>query len=123
MKRNVSDDQTPLTKAVAEAISSGNPMPLYAFLGRASHLPGPRANLDLARIFADMCTMHGSKGEKLATKMASLDADEAPGNTELEFLPVWCARRSRLCDHQRTLPTRHARRAARSRRRPPLSRA
>jgi len=88
MKRNVSDDQTPLTKAVAEAVSSVNPHPLYAFLCRTSYLPGPRANLELARIFADMCTMHGSKGEKLATKMASLDADEAPGGTDLEFLPV-----------------------------------
>jgi hypothetical protein len=88
MKRKVSDDQTPLTKAVADAISTGNPRPLYAFLCRTSHLPGPAANLELARIFAVMCTMHGSKGEKLAEKMAALDADEAPGGTELEFLPV-----------------------------------
>jgi hypothetical protein len=88
MKRNVTGDQTPLTKATADAISTGNPQPLYAFLCRTSHLPGRDANLELARIFADMCTMHGSKGEKLAKKMALLDADEAPGGTELEFLPV-----------------------------------
>jgi hypothetical protein len=88
MKRNVLADQTPLTKLVASTISGANPRPLYAFLCRASHLPGPTANLELARIFATMCTMHGSKGEKLAKTMAELDADEAPGGTELEFLPV-----------------------------------
>ncbi len=88
MKRNVLGDQTPLTKAVADAISTGNPRALYGFLCRTSHLPGPTANLELARIFATMCIMHGSKGEKLAAKMAELDADEAPGGTELEFLPV-----------------------------------
>ncbi|MEO8874456.1 MAG: hypothetical protein ABI461_02625 [Polyangiaceae bacterium] len=88
MKRNVSDDQTPLAKATADAISSGNPNPLYAFLCRVSYLPGPHANLEIARIFADMCTMHTSGGEKLAKKMASLDADEAPGGTDLEYLPV-----------------------------------
>jgi hypothetical protein len=88
MKRKVSDDQTPLTKLVASTISGENPRALYAFLCRTSHLPGPTANLELARVFGTMCTMHGSKGEKLAFTMAALDADEAPGGTELEFLPV-----------------------------------
>ncbi|MEO9234016.1 MAG: hypothetical protein ABI421_11835 [Polyangiaceae bacterium] len=41
MKRNVLADQTPLTKLVASTISGENPRPLYAFLCRTSHLPGP----------------------------------------------------------------------------------
>ena len=38
--------------------------------------------------FAQECADRGVKGDALALTMASLDADEAPGATELEFLPM-----------------------------------
>jgi hypothetical protein len=63
-------------------------MRLYKALGLASGLPGTRMNITLANAFATECSAHGEKADALAFTMATLDADEAPGATELEFLPV-----------------------------------
>lgn len=88
MKRNVTGDAAPLAKAVEAAISSGDSRPLYAWLCKNSHLPGTQPNFVIARAFADTCTLHGSRGQKLAEQMATLDADAAPGGSQLEFLPL-----------------------------------
>jgi hypothetical protein len=61
---------------------------LYALLLRGSRLPGPRPNLELTLSFAAACSARGQAGETLATKLATLDPDVAPGATELEFLPM-----------------------------------
>jgi hypothetical protein len=61
---------------------------LYALLRRGSKLPGPRPNLELAERFALACAARGRAGEALATKLATLHPDVAPGATELEFLPM-----------------------------------
>lgn len=88
MKRNMSEQKSPLAKVTEEAISSGNTRSLYAWLCKNSHLPGTTPNFTIARAFADTCIMHAHRGEKLAVAMATLDADAAPGASDLEFLPV-----------------------------------
>ena len=75
-----------LDESIARALR-GEASDLYAFLSRNSGLPGERANLTLARSFAQ-AVGHDSRGPALATKMASIDADEAPGGSPLEFIPV-----------------------------------
>lgn len=88
MKRNVTGTEAPLARSVDEAISSRNSRPLWAWLCKHSNLPGPTPNVTIAQAFADTCSMHGSKAEKIVIEMATLDADSAPGDTELEFLPM-----------------------------------
>jgi hypothetical protein len=68
--------------------AGGNMAKLYALLTRGSKLPGVRPNLDLAERFGAVCAARGKAGEALATKLALLDPDTAPGATELEFLPM-----------------------------------
>lgn len=75
-----------MNDTVARALA-GQTSDLYALLCRGSGLPGVRANLPLAQAFADVCASD-PRGSKLASTMARLDADYAPGDTALEFLPV-----------------------------------
>ncbi len=81
-----------ISAGLREALAApGNPaarVRLYKALGLASGLPGTRMNVTLANAFATECAAHGAKADALAFTMAGLDADEAPGATELEFLPV-----------------------------------
>jgi hypothetical protein len=77
----------PLARALDEAIA-GRRTALYELLTRGSKLPGPRLNATLADAFAAAAKARGTKGDALALAMAHLDADEAPGATALEFLPV-----------------------------------
>lgn len=79
---------TALGEALAAPKSEAARMRLYKALGLASGLPGTRMNITLANAFATECAAHGAKADPLAFTMAGLDADEAPGATELEFLPV-----------------------------------
>ncbi len=53
-----------------------------AYLLRESHLPGPRGNLELAQVVADLGGRRQFKG------WVSIDASEAPANTPGEFLVV-----------------------------------
>lgn len=77
-----------LTKALEEAIM-GKPMHLYGELCKVSWLPGKgEANLPLAQTFGEVCASHGQRADRLIEQMARLDVDEAPGATELEYLPV-----------------------------------
>src|SRR5262249_8015658 len=62
--------------------------PLHTELARLSGLPGPRANLAVLEAFADECAMRGENADGVATALAKLDADRAPGATALEFLPM-----------------------------------
>jgi hypothetical protein len=76
-----------MSRALDEAIV-GRRGGLFDFLARASHLPGPRANDALAEVFALACGAYGGRADKVVLEMVRLSADEAPGATPLEFLPV-----------------------------------
>lgn len=75
-----------LDDAIARALG-GNAGDLYALLARGSGLPGTRANLPLARAFAEACASD-ARGPSLARTMARTNADEAPGGTPLEMIPL-----------------------------------
>ncbi len=75
-----------LDESIARALR-GDASELYAFLSRSSGLPGERANLMLARAFAQAVAMD-PRGPDLATRMATISADEAPGGSPLEFIPL-----------------------------------
>jgi hypothetical protein len=77
----------PLAVALDEAVA-GRARALYDLLARGSHLPGTRMNLPLAEAFAQLCRARGAKADAVATRMARLTPDEAPGATAQEFLPV-----------------------------------
>ncbi len=77
----------PLSRALDEAIA-GRRGSLFELLARGSRLPGPRAHGALADAFAQACRARGAAADALALAMARLSADEAPGATALEFLPL-----------------------------------
>jgi hypothetical protein len=77
----------PLSRALIEAIA-GRHQALFDLLKRGSRLPGTRANDELADAFAHACRARGRPADAVALAMARLTADEAPGATALEFLPV-----------------------------------
>ena len=75
--------------ALDEAVATSKAARLYKLLALASGLPGPRANMVLANAFASDLAARKKKGaNNLAFTMAVLSPDEAPGATELEFLPT-----------------------------------
>lgn len=76
-----------LSNALESALK-GSPRPLYDLLGRHSGLPGTRANMGIVQAFAEECAIRGETTERLVVTMAALDADMAPGGTELEILPM-----------------------------------
>ena len=76
-----------MSRAVDTAMR-GKPGDLYALLARGSGLPGVRPNLPLAERFAQACVDRGALADDLLRGIATLDADHAPGATELEFLPM-----------------------------------
>jgi hypothetical protein len=77
----------PLGRALDQAVA-GRSEALEALLMRGSHLPGTRMNDDLADAFAEACRARGSRADAVAIALARLSADEAPGATAREFLPV-----------------------------------
>ncbi len=77
----------PLSVALDEAIA-GRQGRLFDLLARGSRLPGPRANDALAEAFAQACRARGQASDRVIGRMCALSADEAPGATALEFLPV-----------------------------------
>lgn len=76
-----------LSRAIEEAIA-GRRATLFDLLARGSRLPGPRMNEELADSFAQACRSRGARADDVAIAMARLDANEAPGATAREFLPV-----------------------------------
>jgi len=77
----------PLSHALDAAIG-GRCETLHALLSRGSHLPGTRMNDALADAFAALCRSHRGRADAVALGLARLSADEAPGGTGREFLPV-----------------------------------
>jgi hypothetical protein len=83
-----------LEEALVRAMGSGggerdrDQRPLFGLLARASGLPGVRANAAMVTDFARLAAAHGAAADALLLRMATLGADEAPGATELEFLPM-----------------------------------
>jgi hypothetical protein len=81
----------PVSTALGRALDDamvGRSGPLYDLLARGSGLPGARVNAALASAFAQTCRGLGRRADAVALAMAHLSADEAPGATALEFLPV-----------------------------------
>jgi hypothetical protein len=77
----------PLSRALDAAIA-GRRQALLDLLARGSNLPGTRINDALADAFALACRTRGPVADDVALALARLSADEAPGATALEFLPV-----------------------------------
>jgi hypothetical protein len=77
----------PLAHALVEAVG-GRRKALFDLLARGSRLPGARMNEDLANAFAQACKSLGARADAVVMAMTGLSADEAPGATALEFLPV-----------------------------------
>jgi hypothetical protein len=77
----------PLGLAFDRAIA-GEVNPLYAFLARHSGLPGKKVNEHIVLAFASHAATRGKRADALVRTMTLLDADRAPGGTELEILPV-----------------------------------
>ncbi|MGO9837631.1 MAG: hypothetical protein ACLP1X_25865 [Polyangiaceae bacterium] len=71
-----------------ELAMGGNRDALVSLLARGSRLPGTRANDALADAFAQACRALGVRADAVALGLARLSADEAPGASALEFLPV-----------------------------------
>jgi hypothetical protein len=76
----------------------GDAEPLEAYLMAHSHLPGPRANLELAHVFADrvasIVSGPASPGDAMAAlldRWADFSLDYAPPNQPREMLPCCAA--------------------------------
>lgn len=76
-----------LSAALARAVE-GDRAALFRQLEVQSGLPGPRANMNLARGLASECARLGPEAGALAYAMATMTPDEAPGATSKEFLVV-----------------------------------
>ncbi len=76
-----------LLRALDEAVA-GRRSALFDLLARGSRLPGTHANDALAEAFAQACLARAPRADAVAFALAALSADEAPGATPLEFLPV-----------------------------------
>src|SRR5579859_7839907 len=81
------DPTDPLGRALDAAIA-GRPDALHSLLARGSQLPGTRMNRDLAEAFAVLCRGRRGQADAVALALSRLTADQAPGATALEFLPV-----------------------------------
>src|SRR5580658_4716946 len=81
----------PATDRLSQSLElaiGGNRDALVSLLARGSRLPGTRANDALADSFAQACRTLGARADAVALGLAHLSADEAPGASALEFLPV-----------------------------------
>ena len=76
-----------LVAAFKDALA-GRPERLYVQLGIQGGLPGTRVNTILAEAFATECVLSGKAADRLALQMAQLSAEEAPGASAQEFLPL-----------------------------------
>jgi hypothetical protein len=92
-KENYKEHLTDLTN---EFLKTGNAENLAKYLTSNSNLPGPRGNLELAEVFADVVE-DNARGESeklwdLCMKLAQFSPVEAPVNNPKEFL-VFCGAR------------------------------
>ncbi len=74
-----------LPRAVA-----GDTAPLFQLLASNGGLPGVRVNARMVDAFARACASRGAAAERLVATMAGLDAQQAPGASDREILPI-CA--------------------------------
>jgi hypothetical protein len=85
-----------LTDLLNESLKTGNAENLVQYLTSNSNLPGPRGNLELADVFADVVRDYaGGEPEKLwslCLQLAQFSLVEAPVNNPKEFL-VFCGAR------------------------------
>jgi len=89
MKRTTEENQgTVLEQRLDDAIKKKDATALCDELCRRSGLPGPRANTDLVWAFGELCGLRGAKSDPLIRSLMMLEADEAPGGSPLEILPM-----------------------------------
>ena len=80
-----------LSSILIRFFKSGERKELFAYIMGNSHLPGPRANLELAGAFADLVEEHATEGSGRIwgwlNAMMAFSPGEAPVNDPKEFLP------------------------------------
>lgn len=80
-----------LKPLLEEYLKSGNLNKITTYLTVNSALPGRRANLELARAFADMCEVYSVTNldliKDLVLGLSQITSDDAPVNSPKEFLP------------------------------------
>ncbi len=86
--REVAIKNDVLLGALDVAQRGGSTDKLYRELMTASGLPGTRANVSLANALADECARRGKPMDALLTRMAGISADEMPGGSPMEFIPM-----------------------------------
>jgi hypothetical protein len=83
-----------LSPMIGTACESSDYEALFAYLAGNSNLPGPRGNLELAEVFAEVavreCTANPEALWRMASELLRYSADVAPANDPKEFLP-FCA--------------------------------
>lgn len=95
----MSDTTTATLQSLFESyLATGDSAALQHHLARESRLPGPRANLELARAFAEtagaMAAISAPHVWALVQRLTSLSATDAPTNSPDEFIPfcgAWAA--------------------------------
>ena len=82
-----------LTDLINESLKTGMAENLMKYLTSNSNLPGPRGNLELADVFADLVRDYARKEHEklwsLCLQLSQFSLIEAPGNNPKEFL-VFC---------------------------------
>ncbi|HLP44941.1 MAG TPA: hypothetical protein VK469_03295, partial [Candidatus Kapabacteria bacterium] len=80
-----------LQKCFTGYLDTGDRSNIRSLLTINSNLPGPRANLELADVFAELCGEMFANNEKkvweLCLDFCSMSSQEAPVNDSKEFLP------------------------------------
>ena len=76
---------------LSEFLKTGIDKELREYLALNSNLPGPRGNLELSYVFAevaeDFSTENLNKMWELVLALADISANEAPVNNPMEFIP------------------------------------
>ncbi|MCU0289528.1 MAG: hypothetical protein MUF15_24430, partial [Acidobacteria bacterium] len=85
------DYKNELLNYLDEYLNSGNSDNIGSLLTSKSNLPGPRANLELRDVFAEVCgekfNSDKQKVWKICLDFCGISAEEAPANNPHEFLP------------------------------------
>lgn len=80
-----------LADLLNEFLRTGDEEKIREYLISNSNLPGPRGNLELADVFAEIIEDYSTKNPPkiwgFASRLANVSANEAPVNSPKEFLP------------------------------------
>ena len=109
----MSDTTTATLQSLFESyLATGDSAALQHHLARESRLPGPRANLELARAFAEtagaMAAISAPHVWALVQRLTSLSATDAPTNSPDEFIPfcgAWAAGEVGVIGHYHQPPS------------------